>query len=102
MNEFQEFVDRHSEIANYIPFVSLMITEEKSPMVTKLLETGIMAALAFGASLYVAVPIIQKDIDVLQRDIQKIDAKVDKVEDKVERIKADIYKPYIDQRLTSK
>ena len=68
-------------------------------MITKVLETAIMAALAFGASLYVAVPIIQKEIAVLHRDVDKIDEKVEKIDQKVERIKSDIYKPYIDQRL---
>lgn len=68
-------------------------------MFTKLLETGIMAALAFGASLYVAVPIIQKELVMLQRDVDKIDRKVEKLDEKVERIRADVYKPYIDSRM---
>lgn len=99
MSEFRDFVQQNSDIMNYVPFISMMVKQEKSPLVTKLLETAIMAGLAFGASLYVAVPIIQKEIAVLHRDVEKIEQKVEKIDEKVERIKTDIYKPYIDQRL---
>lgn len=99
MDEIQDFVARHSELMNYIPFISMTVKQEKSPLITKLLETAVLAAVAFGVSLYVAVPLIQKEIQILQRDIEKIEIQVEKIDSKIERIKADVYKPYIDQRL---
>lgn len=99
MENFQDFLNRHADIVNHLPFISMMISEEKSPMFVKLIETAIMAAFAFGMSVYVAVPMIQKDLVVLQKDIAKVDDKIEKVDSKVERMRGDIYKPFIDSRL---
>ena len=85
--------DKTAEILNYIPFVSLVVSNKPSPMSTKLVEMAIMAAISAGFSIYLAVPIIQKDIEVLNVNVKEVDKKVETVDLKVEKIRSDLYRP---------
>lgn len=94
-----DYIHKTPDLANNIPFISLVVANRKTPLAVKLFETGIMAAFAFGASLFVAVPMIKQEMSYLGRDIQKIEDKIDKIEQRVDKVdgkvdtlRTDIYK----------
>lgn len=80
-------------ILNSVPFVSLAVKEMPTPLATRLIESGIMAVAAIVAGVYVAVPLIQKDIEVINKSLTKMDAKIEKVDNKVEKLREDLYAP---------
>ena len=90
---FEHLTDKHESLLNCIPFVSMAITHRSTPLATRLVETVLMAVIAFAGTLYVAVPLIQQDIAALHVDVARVDSKVDKVDGKVEKLREDLYAP---------
>jgi len=89
----EQIPEKIAGMLNYIPFLTLIIKDQPTPVTTRLIETGIMSVIAAVGGMYVAVPLIQKDIEVLNVNIQRIDDKVEKVDEKVERLRGDLYTP---------
>lgn len=89
----EHITDKMAEVINYVPFMSAIIKTKPTPISTRLIETAIMALVAGGLSIWVAVPVIQKDLETLRQDVRRVDLKVDNVGSKVEKLRSDLYEP---------
>lgn len=85
--------DSVRQLMNVLPFMTMAVKDQPTPVVTRFIEVGIMAVAAAFAGVYVSVPLIQKDIEVINRSITRVDNKVDKVDNKVEKLREDLYAP---------
>ncbi|HYE38155.1 hypothetical protein [Methylocaldum sp.] len=89
----EQLPDKFVQMLNYVPFVTLAIKGEPTPLTTRLIETGIMSVIAGLGSIYLAVPLLQKDIEVLNASVQRVDDRVEKIDQKVEKLREDLYAP---------
>lgn len=82
-------------LVDYIPFVGLAINHDatRTPIVTKLIETAIMAAVAAGFATYIGVELLRQDVTSLKTSLDKLDSKIEKLDEKVERVRSDLYVP---------
>lgn len=69
---------------HYMPFIGLLVTQKStiidaktSPMITRLIETAIMAVIAGGLAIYVSIPQMKDHIDRLKVGQDKIETKLD-------------------------
>ena len=72
----------------YVPFFSLITNRPplSTPIITRIIETVAMSAVAGLVGMYVGFEVIKNDISVLKASIEKIDVKV-------EQIRHDLYVP---------
>lgn len=82
---------------DYVPFIGLAINQDvtKTPIVTKMVESAVMAVAATGFAMYVGVELLKQDVSAVRESITKLDHKIEKLDEKVERIRSDIYVPRV-------
>lgn len=87
------------EFSQYIPFLSLAFGQEgeHSPMITRLIEAAIIAAVSTGGSLYITVQVLSSQFESLSGQVEKLDDKVeryhrDTTED-IRSMRRDLYIP---------
>lgn len=79
----------------YLPFVTLMAGQPASqtPIVTRMIETAVMACVAGAFATYIGVELLKVEIVNIKNAIEKVEEKVEKIDGKVERIRTDLYIP---------
>lgn len=64
-----------------------------TPLVTRLIETLIMSAVAGGFATYVGLKVLEQDVGSIKDSITKIEASMDKIDQKIEKVRSDMYVP---------
>lgn len=86
--------ERIKTLLDFIPFIGLMVSPPRNlPIVTKLLETAIMSAVAGAFATYIGVEMLKVEIVNIKSAIHEVEKKVEKVDEKIERVRGDVYVP---------
>jgi rRNA processing protein Krr1/Pno1 len=79
-----------------IPFIGLAMAKGQmvqTPLMTRLIETLIMSAVAGGFATYVGLKVLEQDMYSIKQSIIKIESSVDKIDQKIEKVRGDMYVP---------